>query len=153
MNDKVAFFQFGEINVEGGTGGQRVRGFQPAWPLNFVAAKNFRVGDNDEFCCFAKKSAGERAEVKCRTGVPPVSNFFSRAFFRWRQAGSLSYEFRPDFPKPLQLAVIVAEDMNGMVLAEPAVKLVEEFTALHLGDLRVRRAFAERTKGVERGKS
>jgi len=25
MNDKVTFFQFGEINVERGTGGQRVR--------------------------------------------------------------------------------------------------------------------------------
>ena len=57
MNDKVAFFQFGEINVEGGTGGQRVRGFQPAWLLNFVAAKNFRVGDDDEFCFFAQEPA------------------------------------------------------------------------------------------------
>src|ERR1039458_4888123 len=103
VNNKVAFFQFGEINVEGGTGGQRVRGFQPPWPLNFVAAKNFRVGDDDEFCCFAEKSAGKRAEVKRRTGVPPVSNFFSRIFFRWKQAGSLSYvtetKLLPNFSK------------------------------------------------------
>ena len=63
MDDQVAFFQFGEINVEGGTGGQRVRGFQPARPLNFVAAENFRVGDDDEFCFFAKKSAGKRADM------------------------------------------------------------------------------------------
>jgi hypothetical protein len=48
MNDKVAFLQFGEVNVERGTGGQRVRGFQPAWPLDFVAPENFRVGDDDE---------------------------------------------------------------------------------------------------------
>ena len=53
----------------------------------------------------------------------------------------------------MPLAVVVAEDMNSMILAEPAVKLVEEFAALRLGDLRVGRAFAERTKGVERGKS
>ena len=58
----------------------------------------------------------------------------------------------PNFHEPLPLAVVVAEDVNGMVLAEPAVKLVEEFAALRLGDLWIRRAFAERTKGVERGK-
>ena len=55
--------------------------------------------------------------------------------------------------KPLPLAVVVAEDMNRIVLAQPAVKLVEKFAALRLGNLRVGRAFAERTKGVERGKN
>jgi hypothetical protein len=40
--------------------------------------------------------------------------------------------------------------MNRIVLAQPAVKLVEKFSALRLGNLRVGRAFAERTKGVER---
>ena len=30
MDDEVAFLQFGKVNVEGGSGGQRVRGFQPA---------------------------------------------------------------------------------------------------------------------------
>ena len=81
MNNEVAFFQFGEINVEGGTGGQRVRGFQPAGPLDFVAAENFRVGDDDESGLFAKKSAGERADMNRRTGVQAGSDFFSRNFF------------------------------------------------------------------------
>src|ERR1017187_3487419 len=87
VDNKVAFFQFGEINVEGGTGGQRVRGFQPARPLNFVAAKYFRVGDDDEFCFFAKKSAGKRADVDRRTGFQPVSNFVFQFMFGWRKAG------------------------------------------------------------------
>ena len=60
MNDKVAFFQFSKVNVEGGAGGQRVRGFQPAWPLDSVAPENFRVGDDDELCFFTKKSPGEQ---------------------------------------------------------------------------------------------
>ena len=86
MNDKVAFFQFGEINVEGGTGGQSVRGFQPARPLNFVAPENFRIGDDNELCCFAKKSTGQRADVQCRTGFQPVSNFVFQFMFRGKQA-------------------------------------------------------------------
>ena len=57
MNDEVAFFQFGKINVEGGTGGQRLRGFQPAWPLDFVAPEYFRVGDYDKFGFFAQEPA------------------------------------------------------------------------------------------------
>ena len=69
MDDQVAFFQFGEVNVEGGTGGQRVRGFQPAWPLDFVASEYFRVGDDNEFCLFAKEPAGERADSSRRSGV------------------------------------------------------------------------------------
>ena len=41
--------------------------------------------------------------------------------------------------------------MNGVTLPQPAVKLVEKFAALRLGDLRFGRAFRQRTKGVERG--
>ena len=66
---RVAFLQFGEVNVERGAGGQRVRGFQPARPLDFVAAKNFRVGDDDEFCLFANEAAGKRAEVSPQSKV------------------------------------------------------------------------------------
>ena len=62
VNDKVAFLQFGEINIEGGAGGQRVRGFQPARPLDFVAAKNFRVSDDNEFCPVANEAASQRTD-------------------------------------------------------------------------------------------
>src|ERR1039457_129530 len=152
VDNQVAFFQFGEINVEGGTGGQRVRGFQPAWPLNFVAAKNFRVGDDDKFCFFAKKSAGKRADVSRGSRVEGRGLneiWLSTLDFRL----SAQAQFIPDFRETLPLAVVVAEDMNGVTLPQPAVELIEKFAALRLVDLRVGRAFAERTKGVERGKS
>ena len=149
MNDKVAFFQFGEINVEGGAGGQRVRGFQPARPLNFIAPKNFRVGDDNEFCCFAQEPAGKRANSRLGSGVRVLGLRGARVFLQIRDARSKT-QLLPNFREPLPLAVVVAEDVNGMVLAEPAVKLVEEFAALRLGDLWIRRMFAERAKGVER---
>ena len=80
MDDEVAFFQFGEINVERGTGRQRVRRFQPAWTLDFVAAKNFRVGDDDQFRLVTNEAARKGADVKRRTGVAPVSNFVPGSF-------------------------------------------------------------------------
>ena len=57
--------------------------------------------------------------------------------------------FLPNFFKPLPFAVIVAENVNRPALPEPAMQLVEEFTALRLGDLRIGRAFAERAKGIQ----
>ena len=152
MNDKVAFFQFGKVDVKGGTDGQRVRGFQPAWPLDSVAPENFRVGDDNEFCFVANEAASKHADMSRRSRVEGrgrngirLSTFESRI--------STQAQFIPDLIKPLPLAVVVAEDMNGVTMPQPAVELVEKFAALRLGDLRVGRAFAERTKGVERGKS
>ena len=69
MHDQIAFLQIGEINVERGTRGQRVRGFLAARPLDFVAAENFRVGDDDEFRLVANKAASERAEVSPKSDV------------------------------------------------------------------------------------
>jgi hypothetical protein len=69
VNDEVAFLQFGEINVERGAGRERMRRFQPARALDFVASENFRVGDDNEFCLVAEKTAGESAEMS------PKSNF------------------------------------------------------------------------------
>ena len=62
VDDEVAFLQFGEIDVERRTGGQRVRRFQPARSLNFVASKNFGVGDDDEFGFVAKETTRKRAD-------------------------------------------------------------------------------------------
>ena len=44
MHDVVAFLQFREINVQRRTRGLRVRRFEPARTLDFVTAKNLRVG-------------------------------------------------------------------------------------------------------------
>ena len=69
MHDQIAFLQIGEINVQRGTRGQRVRRFEPARALDFVAPKNFRIGDDDQFRLVANKAAGERAELHLRSGV------------------------------------------------------------------------------------
>src|ERR1035437_5947256 len=150
VDNQVAFFQFGKVNVEGGTGGQRVRGFQPPWPPNFLAAKKFPLGDDDEFCFFAKKSAGKRADVSRGSRVEGRGLneiWLSTLDFRL----SAQAQFIPDFHETLLLAVVVAEDMNGVTLPQPAVELVEKFAALRLGGLRVGGAFAERREGRRGG--
>ena len=58
-------------------------------------------------------------------------------------------QFVPDFLKPLPLAVVVAENVDGVILPQPAVKLLEKFAPLRLGNLRFRRAFGQRTEGVQ----
>ena len=95
--------------------------------------EDLRVRDDNEFGLFAQKPAGERADVQSRTGLAePV--------------------FFPDFRKPLPLAVVVAENVDSKALAQPAVKLGEEFAALRFGDLRIGRTFAHWTKGLKRSK-
>jgi len=58
--------------------------------------------------------------------------------------------FFPNFLKPLTLAVVVAENMNDIILSQPAMQLLEKFTTLRLGDWQFRRALGQRTKRIER---
>src|ERR1035437_2594676 len=69
MNNIIAFFQVGKINVERGTCGLRVRGFLAARPLDFVTAKNFRIRDDDEFGFVANEATGEGAEMRPKSKV------------------------------------------------------------------------------------
>ena len=52
--------------------------------------------------------------------------------------------FAPYFLEPLSFAFIVAENMDGIILAEPPVELMEEFAALCIGHLPFRRAIRQR---------
>ena len=61
MHDEIAFLQIREINVQRRTRGLGVRRFEPARALDFVAAKNLRIGDDHEFGFVAKKTASESA--------------------------------------------------------------------------------------------
>src|SRR5215469_734910 len=47
---------------------------------------------------------------------------------------SLKTIFVPDFSKPLALAIVIAEHMDGVTLAQPAVHLGEKFQALGFRD-------------------
>ena len=85
-----------------------------------------------------------------RTGVAPAFNFYFLFIFSWRQAGSLPYEFRPNFLKALALAGVVAKNVHGIFLPQPAVHLRKKFAPLRLGNLRFWRALGQRTESVER---
>src|SRR5271154_4609211 len=109
MHDVITFFQISEINIERGTRGKRVRRFLAAWPLDFVTPKNFRVGDDDQFRLVTNKSASERADLNCQF------------FFRTKTM------FRPNFLETLALAVVITENVDGIILPQPAVQLLEKF--------------------------
>ncbi len=109
-----------------------MRRFEPTWPLHFVTAKNFRIRHNDQLRCGAKKSARQRAEIGDELFVVGKTKLF------------------PNFLEPLTFAVVVAENLDGKILPQPAVELREKFPALCLGDRWFRRALAERTKGFKR---
>jgi hypothetical protein len=57
--------------------------------------------------------------------------------------------FFPDFLETLPFAVVVAKNVDGIILPQPAMKLLEKFAPLRLGDLRFLRALGQRTKGIE----
>jgi len=143
MHDKITVVQVGEINVERGAGGLGVRRLLASRTLDFIAAENFCIGHDDNLGVVADKTASEGTDLDLGRGVGFVSRLFEPQARRYT-------EFFPDFLKALAFAVVVAENMNGIILSQPAVDLGKKFTALRFGDLRFRRAFAQRTKSVER---
>ena len=130
MHNQIAFLQIGEINVQRGTRSQRVHGFLAARALDFVAPENFRIGDNDEFRLVTNEAARERAGLN------------HQPCFRRKTV------FLPNLLETLPLAVVVAKDVDGVILPQPAMKLLEKLAALSFGDLRFRRAFGQLVLGV-----
>src|SRR2546425_12340280 len=102
VNDIIAFFQFRKINIQRGSGGNRVRRLEPARALDFVASENFRIGDDDELRLVAHEATRERAQQ--RRG--PKVEGRGLLLFRLSALGSrLSTEsiFLPDFHETLPL--------------------------------------------------
>src|SRR5579872_3176760 len=54
--------------------------------------------------------------------------------------------FLPNLGKPLALAVIVAENVDCIILAQPAMELFEEFLPLGLGYLGIRSPAGQRAE-------
>ena len=130
MHDQITFRQIGKINFQRRLHGRRVRRLEPSRALDFVAAENFRVGDDDKLCVFADKPARQCADARCDRGV---------------KAGIL-----PDFLEALTLAVVVAENVDRVILPPPAMKLGEEFAALRLSNQWIGCASGERSKCFQR---
>src|SRR6185437_6690357 len=130
MHDEIAVVQVGEINVECRARGLCMGRFLSAWSLDFVTAKNFRICDDDQFRFVANKAAGEGTDLNLGCGVVSVSRLVEPQVRLYGET-----MFFPDFFKALAFAVVVAENMNGVILSQPAMDLGEEFTALRFGDL------------------
>src|SRR5206468_4095132 len=110
----------------------RVRRLEPPRSLHFVTAKNFRVGDDNKFGFFAQKPASQRSELNRKLC------FVTKSLLA------------PDFIESLPFALVVAENMNGVILPQPAVKLRKKFVSLRFGNWRLERALRQRTKCFER---
>ncbi len=139
VNHVVALLQFREINVQRRARRLRVRRLEPARPLHLVAPENLRVGDDDQLGLVAKKAAGERADVQRRE---PASRLYPTRFLSSLFQMETGCDACPALPRPypsqisvepLPLAVVVAEDMNGVALAQPAMQLGEELAPLRFG--------------------
>jgi hypothetical protein len=65
------------------------------------------------------------------------------------RAGFAQAVFAPDFLETLPFAVVVAKEMHGIILAQPAVELLKELPALRLGDVRLRPAIANGPENLQ----
>ena len=101
--------------------------------MDFVAAKNLGVGNDDKLRGFADKTASQRTDVENRLG----RRIRSEAIFR------------PDLSETLALAFVVADNVHLVALPKPAMQLIEELAALRFGDLDFRRAIHLRTERFE----
>ena len=111
--------------------------FKPARSLDLVTPENLGVRDDNQPGCFAKKSAGKRSDVSRRTRDERQGRNGIRLLLLHGRLWTRAH-FLPDFLESLPFAVVVAEDMDGMVLAQPAVELAKEFTALRARRFAVR---------------
>ena len=158
VNDIVALLQLGEINVQGRTRRLRVRRLEAARPLHLVTPEDLGVGDDDQPGLVAEEAAGQSAEVSAKSeGRSPKAESRSlRLRFARIELWSLRVRsflhqpvFLPNLGEALPLAVVVAEDVDRVALAQPAVQLGEELAPLRLGHLRLRGALRQRTESLQ----
>ena len=79
--------------------------FEAARTLHFVTPKDFRVRHDRQFGRFAEETAREGAEAHVERAC------FAQAVLA------------PDFLEALTFALVVAKEMDGIILAQPAVEL------------------------------
>jgi hypothetical protein len=139
VDDVVPGFEVGEIDFESGPCGDGVGRLEAARTLDLIAAEDLGVGDDGEPCLREEEPAGQGAEVQ-------------RGLGSWRRLGwEIETIVVPDLEEPLTFAVVVADDVDGVVLAEPSVQLVKEIAALDFGDLWIGHVIGDGPKGVQAG--
>jgi aspartokinase-like uncharacterized kinase len=65
--------------------------------------------------------------------------------------GAIEAVVVPDFEEALTFAVVVADDVDGVVLAKPPVQLMKEIAALDFGDLWIGHAVGDGAKSFQAG--
>ena len=148
VDDVIAFFKIGEVNVEEGTRGLGVSRFEAARTLDFVAAEDFGVSDNDELAVLVHEAASERADFEVGQRL-----FRGQAVRAPIPRDKTQAVFLPDLAEALAFAVVIAKYLHLVPLAEPAVHLREELAALEFCDLGFGWAVGDRAEGVESGEA
>ena len=138
MDHVIAFLQIRKIDIQQRARSLGVGRFESAWTLDFVTAENLRIGDDDQPGQFAEKAARQCAEVEGGT--------YGNGGRGWRLGQAILF---PNFLEALALPFIVAKDMDGITLAQPAMQLIEESASLLFGHLRVRRSPAQWAKSIQ----
>ena len=134
MHDVITHAQVGKIDLERGARGGGVGRLEPTRPLRTGAAKNLRVGDDDQLG---------------RLNEEPPRNLAKHSY-RLRFVIALGQAvLGPQFVEPLQLALCAAHRPHRVPTSKPAVELAKKLATLRLGDLRIIGRLAKRPVCVE----
>ena len=134
MHDVITHAQVGKIDLERGARGGGVGRLEPTRPLRTGAAKNLRVGDDDQLG---------------RLNEEPPRNLAKHSY-RLRFVIALGQAILgPQFVEPLQLALCAAHRPHRVPTSKPAVELAKKLATLRLGDLRIIGRLAKRPVCVE----
>jgi hypothetical protein len=110
--------------------------------LNLVAAKNLGIGHHDYLCLIAEESTGQAAQVYAQSG-------WRRRGLVVGRGGACQAILFPDFHEALALAIVVAKQVNLVVLSQPAMNLGKKILSLGVGDLRFRRTLGEGAESLK----
>ena len=159
VHDVIAFLEFGEVDVQGGTRGDGVRGLHAPGPLEFVAPEDLGIGDDHAGAFGEEETSAQRPQMCLQPGAAfPLSHpmgegrgeglSLSRPLGEGWGEGVPQPILIPNLSEPLPFALVVAEDVDGAACAQPAVQLSKELASLGLGDMGLRRSLAEGTEQV-----
>src|SRR5207247_3038503 len=125
MDDVIAFFEIREVNVQERARGLGVSGFEAARALDFVAAEDFGIGNDDELAVLVHEATGERAYLEIGQGF--ICGQAVRAPIGRDETEAV---FLPNLAEALTFTVVIAKYLDLVSLPEPAMHLREELAAL-----------------------
>ncbi len=144
----IAFLEIRKIDVQGRACGQSVRRFEAARSLDLITTEYLGVRHRHKFARVKQEAAGQGADQDLkRLGGRGGATSGRRRFGFDR--GLFKTVFLPNLLETLAFAVVVAEDLDVVVLAQPAMQLGEELASLSFGHMRFGSVPGDGTKSVE----